>query len=358
MRSLLLAILLVSTTFVYSQIEHQPTVEEQGLVKWLSFNEALELNKKQPKPFLIDIYTDWCGWCKQMMRTTYSDPNLSAYINTWFYPVKFNAEGHDTIDYLGTKYVNPGKEPRSTHQLAIKFLGNKLSYPSTLFIGNNFQFQLNTSGYLDNRQIEPILVYTVENIFRTTAYEEFKTHFQKAFYDTTKPKDTGIKFYSLTEAEKLNKKAPKKFIFDIYTNWCNGCQVMNKTTFNDPKVKEYLTKHFYLVDLNAETKDSMVFQGKTYRNNGANGTPFHDLVMELSHRNLSLPTLIIMDESMKTIDTLPFYISPETLEPVLQFYGDNAYKTENWKDYVKKFSEKQMEKENAKQNKKEQDKKK
>ena len=319
--------------------EHSPTVEEQGLVKWYTFAEAQALNKKQPKPFIIDIYTDWCGWCKQMMRTTYADPNLATYINTWFYPIKFNAEGQDTIIYNGEIYFNPSKAPRSTHQLALKFLGNKLTYPSTLFIGNNFQFQLNTSGYLDSRQIEPILVYTVENIFRTTAFEEFKTHFQKAFYDTTKVKDE-TPWHNLTEAQKLNSKAPRKFIVDIYTTWCNGCRVMNKTTFNDPRLKDYLNKHFYLVDLNAETKDTLHYGGKTFTNSGTNGTPFHDLVMELSHRNLSLPTLLIMDENMTIVDTLPFYISPETLEPVLLFYGDNAYKTEKWQDYVKKFSEK------------------
>jgi len=352
MRNILVFVLFCSFSCMYSQqVVKQPTVEEQGLVKWISFNEAIELNKKQQKPFLVDIYTDWCGWCKQMMRTTYTDPNLAGYINTWFYPVKFNAEGHDTIEYQGVKYVNPGKEPRSTHQLAIKFLGNKLSYPSTIFISNNFQFQLNTSGYLDNRQIEPILVYTVENIYRTTAYEEFKTHFQKAFYDTTKSKEPPVKMYSLAEAEKLNKKAPRKILLDIYTTWCNGCQVMNKTTFSDPLIKDYLSKHYYLVDLNAETKDSLVFKGKTYYNKGNNGTPFNDLVMELSHRNLSLPTLLVLDESEAIIDTLPFYISPETLEPVLQFYGENAYKTEKWADYVKKFSDKKMEKASQKEKK-------
>jgi thioredoxin-related protein len=321
--------------------EHAPVVgaEAPGLVKWLTFKEAMELNKKQPKPFLIDIYTDWCGWCKQMMRTTYSEPTLSMYINTWFYPVKFNAEGHDTIEYAGKKYINPGKGPRSTHELAIKFLGERISYPSTIFVSNNFQFQLSTAGYLDSRQIEPILIYTVENIFRTTAFEEFKTHFTKAFYDTTKNSAAETKWYSLAEAEKLNKKEPRKFLIDIYTTWCNGCKVMNKATFSDALVREYIAKNFYLIDLNAETKDSLFYQGKMYYNNGKNGTPFNDLVMELSHRNLSLPTLVVLDEQMNSIDNLPFYMSPESLDPILHFYGGNSYKTVKWEAFKKDFEE-------------------
>src|ERR1035441_1810392 len=105
---------------------HPFAEEVPGLVKWLSFHEAFELNKKQPKPFIIDVYTDWCGWCKQMMKTTYSDQGIASYINTWFYPVKFDAETKDSIFYNGTTYYNPVKSGKSTHQLALKLLSNKL----------------------------------------------------------------------------------------------------------------------------------------------------------------------------------------------------------------------------------------
>jgi len=143
---------------------------ENGLVNWMSFKEALQKNKTAPKPILVDIYTDWCGWCKHMMKTTYSNPGFAAYINQHFYPVKFNAEGKDTIEYAGKTYLPTSKEPKTPHQLAIKFLGNNLTYPSTVFITNNFEFNLLTQGYLDEKKIEPLLIFTVENVYRTTQY--------------------------------------------------------------------------------------------------------------------------------------------------------------------------------------------
>ncbi|GIV27707.1 MAG: hypothetical protein KatS3mg027_1521 [Bacteroidia bacterium] len=95
-----LLITIIVTTFI-TNLAHAQNPESDGLVKWLSFKEAQELNKQAPKPFLVDIYTDWCGWCKVMMRTTYSNPNIAGYINTYFYPVKFNAETKDTIEFDG-----------------------------------------------------------------------------------------------------------------------------------------------------------------------------------------------------------------------------------------------------------------
>ncbi len=133
----------------------------EGLVKWYTFKEAQELNKKNPRPFLIDVYTDWCGWCKHMIKTTYSDPGLANYINTYFYPIKFNAETKDTIEYNGVRYHNESSAPKTPHQLAKKMLGTSLTYPSTIFVNNNFQFNLLTQGYLEVRKIEPLLVFTV-----------------------------------------------------------------------------------------------------------------------------------------------------------------------------------------------------
>ena len=74
-------------------------------VEWLGLNEAFELQKKDPKPMLVDVYTDWCGWCKHMDATTFKDPQIVSYLNQNFYAVKYNAETKDSMIVNSKLYV-------------------------------------------------------------------------------------------------------------------------------------------------------------------------------------------------------------------------------------------------------------
>lgn len=74
--------------------------EDLGPIKWLTFEEAEKLDSAENRPFLIDVYTDWCGWCKRMMATTFHNRQLASYINQNFYCVRFDAETQDTIQFL------------------------------------------------------------------------------------------------------------------------------------------------------------------------------------------------------------------------------------------------------------------
>jgi thioredoxin-related protein len=310
--------------------------EGGSLVKWLDFKEAQEKNKTAPKPFIIDIYTDWCGWCKHMMRTTYANPAIANYINMYFYPVKFNAEKHDTIEYDGKKYFPTSPMPKAVNELAIKFLGDHLSYPSTIFIGNNLQFNLLTQGYLDEHKIEPLLIFMVENIFQTNVFDDFNQQFVRAYTDTAFVKKE-IKTYSVKEALALQKKKPKKLLINIYANFCNSCKVMTKTTFVDTLVADYIDKNFYLVNFDAESNDTILFNNEKCFKQVINGYPFNSFASKVTNGHLTFPSVAILDENLATIDVLNSFQHPKNLKPVLLFYGGNNYKKEKWEDFYKQY---------------------
>ena len=62
-------------------------------IEWLkSYDTALAQAKKDKKIVLVDIYTDWCGWCKKLDRDTYSDKDVQARVAKDFIAVKINPE--------------------------------------------------------------------------------------------------------------------------------------------------------------------------------------------------------------------------------------------------------------------------
>jgi thioredoxin-related protein len=330
-RFVFLVFFLILLNKIYSQNE------KDGLVKWLTFKEAQAKNKLAPKPLIVDIYTDWCGWCKHMMKTTYSNQGLAEYINTNFYPVKFDAETKDTIEYNGKIYKPTSKEPKTPHELALKFLGNSLSYPSTMFITNNYEYNLLTQGYLEDKKIEPILIFMLENAWRTCSFDEFNKHFTQAFIDTNYVKGKVIT-HSINELEKLQKKNPKKVLINIGTGFCNTCRVITRTTFVDTSIASYLNKNFYVVNFNAESTDTIVFKNTKYYKQLVNNYPFHNLTLMLTNNRFSLPSICLLDEQLNSIDVLNFYQSPESIKPILYYIASNAYKTKKWPEFIKDYS--------------------
>jgi thioredoxin-related protein len=309
--------------------------ENDGLVKWITLKEAQEKNKTLPKPILLDIYTDWCGWCKHMMRTTYSNPGLAEYINANFYPVKFNAETKDTIVYEGKTYKPLSKEPKTPHELAVKFLGDKLSYPSTMFITNNYQFNLLSQGYLEDKKIEPILIFMVENAWQTSSFDEFNKQFSRAFLDTNYKKGI-VPIVKIADIEKINKKKPKKTLICISADFSNTGKVMNKTSFTDTSIVAYINYNFNVVQFNAGSTDTIIFKNEKHYNTLINNYPFNTLAFRLTNNRLTLPSLCILDEELNLIDVLNSYQSPERLKPILTYIGSNSYKdkTKTFNDFM------------------------
>lgn len=140
------------------------TKTENTKIQWMSFQEAVDSSKTEDKKFFIDVYTDWCGWCKKMDAHTFTNPAIVALINKYYFPVKLDAEMADSVHLNGQLFVNENPEGRrSPHQLAIALLNGKMSYPTTVFLDEKGNMIQPLPGYQDPKSLEPILTFFGSN---------------------------------------------------------------------------------------------------------------------------------------------------------------------------------------------------
>ncbi len=104
-------------------------------IEWLDFETAIERNKKNPKFIFVDVYTEWCGWCKKMDASTFLNPEVMAYMNEHFYAVKMDAESKEPIAYNGNLYEYKQYNARAGYNtLSVSLLSNQMSFPSFVIL--------------------------------------------------------------------------------------------------------------------------------------------------------------------------------------------------------------------------------
>ena len=138
-----------------------------------------------------------------------------------------------------------------------------------------------------------------------------------------------INWVTLEEAVVLQKKKPKKIMMDAYTSWCGPCKLLDKRTFHNQDVADYVNKYYYAVKFNAEGNEEITFNSKTYTNpnydpakaNKRNSP--HQLSSYFSIR--SYPTIVFISEKGELIFPLIGYKTPQQLELYLKMFKNDEH---------------------------------
>ncbi len=152
-------------------------------ITWITLEEAVELQKKEPKKIIMDFYTKWCGPCKMLDKNTFSNKDVASYISDNYYAVKFNAEGNDFVYFNGREFTNPNYDPEkankrnSSHQLSQYF--QVRAYPSIVYLNENAELITKIPGYQTPQQLELYLkMFANNDHLNIKTQEDFNSYYQ------------------------------------------------------------------------------------------------------------------------------------------------------------------------------------
>ena len=120
-------------------------------INWYTYEQGIDLNKKEGKKIFLYFYSDWCTYCKKMENETFNDYSVASYINNNFIPIK----------------VNSDKEVKIALAFGVKGL------PSTWFIAENGQRISSLPGYIPPKRLLNILKYINTDSFKEMAFRKF-----------------------------------------------------------------------------------------------------------------------------------------------------------------------------------------
>jgi thioredoxin-related protein len=133
-------------------------------IQWHSYDEGVALARAQNKKLLIDVYTDWCGWCKKMDSDVYTDAHIQNIVGTKFIAVKLNAESSKGVT-VGTDQLDEAGLARAM---------GVTGYPTTVFLESSAGPITKISGYMQANEFATVLRFIGEDHYRTTTFDKFK----------------------------------------------------------------------------------------------------------------------------------------------------------------------------------------
>jgi thioredoxin-related protein len=125
---------------------------------------------------------------------------------------------------------------------------------------------------------------------------------------------------SFEQLAGLQKTQNRFVVVFIHTDWCKYCQAMKNITFKDKEIAVLLNQNFWFVDLNAEEKNDITYNGQTYRfRPTGNNTGIHELGEKFTMHNgeAAYPSISILNPDFEIIFQYNQFLSINDLRLLL-----------------------------------------
>lgn len=139
-------------------------------LEWTGLDKATVKASAEKKAILLDVYTDWCGWCKKMDKEVFVDPAVAEVLASKFALAKVNGESKESFTFKGQKTDGVG--------IARGF--GVRGYPSIIFLDSNGDMLTMIPGFLNAEQFLPVVMFIGNREYEKMEWDAYLANYNKA----------------------------------------------------------------------------------------------------------------------------------------------------------------------------------
>ena len=140
-----------------------------------------------------------------------------------------------------------------------------------------------------------------------------------------------LSFLNLKEDLEEAKKEGKYLFIMFEQEGCPFCDKMIRVTFQDPKVKEYFTKHFYMVNIDIKGSNPVV---------DFEGNEMTEKEFARKFRVRATPVFVFFDHNGKPILKVPGYVPPKEFLLIGKYVAEGYYKKMSFYKFKRMYKRK------------------
>lgn len=131
---------------------------------WQTFEEAQAAAAEDDRFFLVDVYANWCGWCRRLEREVYADDEVQAYLEQHFAYTRLDFDATDRdVTFAGDTF---------TMQQMAYLLGAQ-GVPTVAFLTAEGNYITHVPGFVARDDFLDVLRYIATEAYQEQSWEEF-----------------------------------------------------------------------------------------------------------------------------------------------------------------------------------------